>query len=125
MAKYEDDFTPAIIGAAIEVHRALGPALLESAYRTCLAHELRTRGLEVQEEKPLSLAYKGVNLECSYRADLIVQDTVLVELKAQEALHPIHESQLLTYLKLTGLKVCLLINFNVPLLRDGIRRIVR
>ena len=114
--------TEAIIGAAIEVHRTLGPGLLESAYEECLCHELRLRGIPFERQRPLPVTYKGLDLECGYRLDLLVHDAVVVEIKAVEALQPIHEAQLLTYLKLGGWKVGLLINFNVPVLKNGIRR---
>ena len=121
----EDEFnqiTERIIGAAIEVHRTLGPGLLESTYLACLVHELKQRGIEVEREKPLPVVYKGVTLDCGYRIDLLVQHTVIVELKAVEELAPIHEAQLLSYLKLSGCRVGLLINFNVRQLTQGIKR---
>ncbi len=111
-----------IIGAAIEVHRALGPGLLESAYEKCLCRELTLRQIPFERQRPLPVEYKGVRLDCGYRLDLLVADTVVVEIKAVERLLPIHEAQLLTYLKLGGWKVGLLINFNVPVLKQGIRR---
>jgi GxxExxY protein len=113
-----------VIGAAVEVHRALGPGLLESSYQVCLAHELRLRGIAHEQQRPLPLIYKGVHLSSSYRADLIVEDRLLIEVKAVEALLPVHAAQLLTYLKLLNLRVGLLINFNVVTLVRGIRRIV-
>ncbi|NNJ11943.1 GxxExxY protein [Chloroflexales bacterium ZM16-3] len=113
-----------IIGAAIEVHRALGPGLLESAYEVCLCHELGLRGLSFQRQVALPLTYKGVQLDCGYRIDVIVADTVLLELKAVEQILPIHEAQLLTYLRLTKIKLGLIINFNVPVLKSGIKRMV-
>ncbi len=116
--------TRIIIAAAIEVHRALGPGLLDSAYATCLAHELRGRNLGVVTSQWLPLEYKDVRLDCGYRIDMIVNDVVLLELKSVSALAPIHEAQLLTYLKLTGCPAGLLINFNVPLLKQGIRRLL-
>lgn len=116
------EVTDAVIASAIEVHRALGPGLLENAYQACLAHEIRGRGLPVAAQVPVPVVYKGVSLEVGYRADLIVADTVIVEIKAVEAILPVHEAQLLTYLKLTGKRVGLLINFNVPLLKEGIVR---
>jgi GxxExxY protein len=115
--------TEAIIGAAIEVHRALGPGLLESAYVTCLVYELRERGLKVLQEVPLPLVYKEVKLDCGYRLDLVVNDAVIVEVKSVESLAPIHEAQLLSYLKLADCKVGLLINFNVKMLKHGIKRL--
>lgn len=114
--------TEQIIGAAIEVHKALGPGLLESAYETCLCHELSLREISFERQRPLPIEYKGTKLECGYRLDLLVEGAVVVEIKAVEAIEPIHEAQLLTYLKLGGWKLGLLINFNVPVLKDGIRR---
>ena len=116
--------TKQIIGAAIEVHRALGPGLLESTYRDCLCQELHLRRIPFEREVPLPLEYKGLALHCVYRMDVLVADFVLLELKAVSRLLPIHESQLLTYLRLQGLHVGLLINFNVDVLRNGIRRLV-
>ena len=114
--------TEQIIGAAIEVHRALGPGLLESAYEECLCRELSLRSVPFQRQYPLPVEYKDIRLECGYRLDLLVADSVVVELKAVSSLEPIHDAQLLTYLKLGGWKLGLLINFNVPILKDGIRR---
>jgi GxxExxY protein len=122
MVLHEEALTREIIGAAIEVHRELGPGLLESAYRSCLARELSLRGLPFEQEKPLPVEYKGVRLECGYRLDFVVDGKVVVELKAVDEIHPVHEAQLLTYLKLTGCRVGLLLNLNVPVLRDGITR---
>ena len=116
--------TDQVIGAAIEVHRALGPGLLESAYEACLAFELAQRGLKVELQKPLPVVYKEVHLDCGYRLDLLVENAVIVEIKAVESLAPIHQAQLLSYLRLTGCKVGLLINFNVRILKDGLRRLV-
>jgi len=116
--------TERIIAAAIKVHRALGPGLLESAYESCLAYELAKGGLRVEQQKPLPLVYEEVRLDCGYRLDLLVEDAVVVELKAVDELIPIHKAQLLSYLKLSGCKVGLLINFNVAMLKDGIRRVV-
>ena len=113
-----------IIGAAIEVHKALGPGLLESSYQKCLSHELRLRGIYCEDEKPLPLVYKGQKLDCGYQMDHVVENAIIVELKSCEKLGPIHKAQLLTYLKLSGLKLGLLLNFNVPLMRDGIIRVV-
>jgi GxxExxY protein len=115
--------TEAIIGAAIEVHRALGPGLLESAYVTCLVYELRQRGYKVLQEVPLPLVYKEVKLDCGYRLDLLVNDAVIVEAKSVESLAAIHEAQLLSYLKLADCKVGLFINFNVKMLKHGIKRL--
>ena len=118
----EEDLTNLIIGAAIEVHRELGPGLLESAYAACLCRELQLRGLEFEREKPMPVAYKGLHIDCGYRLDVLVDGRVILELKAVKELRPIHEAQLLTYLRLSGVRVGLLINFNVPVLRDGIKR---
>jgi GxxExxY protein len=114
--------TQAIIGAAIEVHRSLGPGLLESAYQQCLCRELKMRGITFERERALPLEYKGIRLECGYRLDLLVSGLVVVEVKSVEELAPIHEAQLLTYLRLDGWNVDLLINFNVSTLKQGIRR---
>jgi len=113
-----------IIGAAIEVHRSLGPGLLESAYQECLCRELFLREVPFERQQSLPLEYKGIRVECSYRLDLLVGGLVIVELKSAEGIDPIHEAQLLTYLRLSGLWLGLLINFNVPVLKNGIRRIV-
>jgi len=121
---YEQQTTGEIIGAAIEVHRELGPGLLESSYEICLARELELRGISFEFEKPLPLEYKGVRLDCGYRLDLLVSGAVIVEVKSVATLAPIHEAQLLTYLKLTGVKVGLLINFNVVVLKSGLKRLV-
>ena len=116
--------TETIIGAAIEVHRTLGPGLLESAYVACLAYELEKRGLGVEQQKPVPLVYEQVKLECGYRMDLLVEQSVVVEVKSVEALAPIHEAQTLSYLRLSGCKLALLVNFNVVVLKDGIRRFI-
>ena len=116
--------TGAIIGAAIEVHRALGPGLLESAYEECLAVELADRGLRVERQTVLPVIYKGRTLDAGYRIDLLVNSEVIVELKSVQKLEPIHDAQLLTYLKLAGIRHGLLLNFNVAVLKDGIRRMV-
>ena len=113
-----------IIGAAIEVHRALGPGLLESAYEECLCHELGLRTLSYERQRPLPLNYKGHQLDCGYRLDLLVEDKVVVEVKTVESIKRIHKAQLITYLKLGGWRLGLLINFNVPVLKEGIRRVV-
>lgn len=118
------DCTRVIIGCAIEVHRHLGPGLLESAYRECLTHELRSRDLMVEREVPLPVAYKQIRLEAGYRMDLVVERSVVVELKAVDTLLPVHQAQLLTYLRFSGKLIGLLINFNVPSLRLGIKRLV-
>ncbi len=115
--------TEQVIGACIEIHRELGPGLLETAYEECLCHELSLRGLPFERQRPLPVRYKGVCLDCGYRLDLVIASKVVVELKAVEQLLPIHEAQLLTYLKLTGLTLGLLINFNVPVLKQGIKHI--
>ena len=116
--------TEAIIGAAINVHRELGPGLLESAYEACLAFDLSDTGLFIEQQKPLPVIYKDVKLDCGYRLDLLVEKEVIVELKSVEKILPIHKAQLMSYLKLSGCKVGLLINFNVEVLKDGIVRIV-
>ena len=121
---YEKELTGQIIGAAIEVHQTLGPGLLESAYQTCLAREFSLQAINFEQQKPLPIEYKGVALDCGYRLDFLVDDKVIVELKAVDVLHPLHEAQLLTYLKLTGCRVGLLINFNVAVLKSGIKRMV-
>jgi GxxExxY protein len=117
--------TEQIIGAAIEVHRELGPGLLESAYKICLAHELRSRGCTVVCEQGMPVIYRGTTLDTGYRVDLVVEDSVLVEVKAVRELPPIFVAQTLTYLKFSGKRLALLINFNVQLLKDGIRRLAR
>lgn len=114
--------TQAVIGAAIEVHKTLGPGLLESAYELCLCRELDLRGVPFQRQRSVPLEYKGTELQCGYRVDLLVEASVVVEIKAVTKIEPIHEAQLLTYMKLGRWKLGLLINFNVPLLKDGIRR---
>lgn len=119
-----NEVTEAIIGAAIEVHRELGPGLLESTYEACLAYELVERGLAVERQKNLPVQYRGMQLDCGYRIDLLVDSLVIVELKTVERLEPLHEAQLLSYLKLSGAPVGLLLNFNVTQLRRGIRRLV-
>ena len=117
--------TEQIIGAAIEVHRHLGPGLLESAYETCLAYELEQRGLTVERQKALPLVYKDISLNQGYRIDLLVARQVVVELKVVDQFTDVHQAQVLSYLKFSGCKVGLLINFNVKLLKDGIRRFIR
>ena len=118
-----NELTSKIIGAAIEVHRLLGPGLLESAYETCLAYELKNQGLSVEQQKPLPLVYKEIHLDHGYRIDLLVNNLVIIELKAVEQITPVHEAQVLSYLRFSGCRVGLLINFNVKLLKDGgIRR---
>jgi GxxExxY protein len=122
LVKDVNQLTETVIGCAIEVHRALGPGLLESAYEICLCRELSLRKIQFECQRPLPVTYKGVKLDCGYRADLIVDERVLVEMKAVNQLAAIHDPQLLSYLKLSGLKVGLLINFNVRILTHGVRR---
>lgn len=119
-----NDVTAQIIDAAIKVHSAMGPGLLESVYETCMAHELRSRSLHVETQVALPVQYEGIQLEAGYRVDLIVERLVIVELKSVEKLIPLYEAQLLSYLKLSNLQVGLLINFNVPRLKDGLKRVV-
>jgi GxxExxY protein len=113
-----------IIGAAIEVHKALGPGLLESAYEECLCREFQLKGLAHERQKPLPVVYKGRKLDCGYRLDVVVGNRIILELKSCERLQNIHKAQLLTYLKLSGLQLGLLLNFNVPVMKDGIVRMV-
>jgi GxxExxY protein len=117
-----NELTETIIGAAIEVHRALGPGLLESTYEMCLCRELAISGIPFERQVPIPVEYKGVKLDCGYRADIVVDTTILLEIKAIDSLLPIHDAQLLSYLKLGGWKIGLLINFNVELLKNGLRR---
>lgn len=119
-----NEITHGIIGCAIAVHRQLGPGLLESAYEECMALELSARGWHFDRQRPVPLQYRGTLVDCSYRLDLIVEEQVIIELKAVAALDPIFTAQLLTYLKLTGCPIGLLINFNVELLKDGVQRII-
>jgi len=121
---YSGDLTPQIIGAAIKIHRRLGPGLLESAYEACMAYEIEKLGLRVERQKPVPLIYETVKLDCGFRADLVVEGRVAVEMKCKEALHPVDEAQLLSHLRLLNIPVGLLINFHVALLKDGIRRMV-
>jgi len=116
--------TEEIIGTAIEVHRVVGPGLLESAYEACLVFEFRERGLKVEQQKPLPVIYKTVRLDCGCRLDIVVESAIIVEIKAVERLNSIHEAQLLSYLRLYGCKLGLLVNFHVPMLKNGIRRVV-
>jgi GxxExxY protein len=118
----QNSLTGKIIGAAIEIHRALGPGLLESAYEACLIYELRLRKLKVEPQKSMPVFYKDVMLDCGYRVDIVVEDRVIVEIKSVSSLAPIHEAQLLSYLKLSNCKIGLLINFNVRVLKEGICR---
>ncbi len=116
--------TETVIGLAIEVHRALGPGLLESAYQECLCYELKTNGIAFGRQVALPVVYKTVKLDCGYRMDLVVEDRLVVELKTIEKILPIHEAQLLTYLKLSGIRTGLLLNFNTAVLKNGIKRMV-
>ncbi len=124
MRKRENILSNKIIGCAIEVHRHLGPGLLESAYEECLCRKLMLNNISFERQKALPVTYKKVKLDCGYRLDILVEKSVIVELKAIEKVDPIHYAQFLTYLKLSGLKLGLLINFNVPVLKDGIKRVV-
>jgi len=119
-----DEISRRVIGAAIEVHRHLGPGLLESAYESCLVFELKRLGLKLEEQKPLPVIYKDVKLDCGYRLDLVVEDKIIIEIKAVEKLLPIHEAQLLSYLRLANKRVGLLMNFHVAVLKNGLKRIV-
>ena len=119
-----DDLSNKVIGCAIEVHRNLGPGLLESTYEQCLAYELSLKNIKFKTQVSLPVIYKDIKLDCGYRVDLLVEDKLIIELKSVEELLKIHEAQLLTYLKLSGIKTGLLINFNIELLRDGIKRFV-
>ncbi len=121
---HENEISEKIIGCAIEVHKALGPGLLESAYEECLFYEIRQTGLKVEKQKPLPLIYKEVKLEVGYRLDLVVENKVIIEVKSVEALNDIHTAQVLTYLKISGYKLGLLMNFNVLRVKDGIKRLV-
>ncbi|MEW6202525.1 MAG: GxxExxY protein [bacterium] len=116
--------TETIIGIAINIHRSLGPGLLESAYEACMVYDLAQAGLKVEQQKPLPIIYRDVKLECGYRLDLVIEDEIIIELKSIEKILPIHNAQLISYLKLSGCKVGLLINFNVEMLKDGIKRVV-
>jgi GxxExxY protein len=119
-----DAIARSVIDAALKVHRALGPGLLETVYEICLCHELSKRGIKVERQKSWPISYDGIRLDAGLRLDMLVEDKVIVELKAVEQMNLLFEAQLLTYLKLTGMRVGLLINFNVPLLKDGIKRLV-
>lgn len=119
-----DELSNRVIGCALEVHRHLGPGLLESTYEQCLAHELAVAQIAFRLQAPLPVEYKGIKLDCGYRVDVLVRDKLIVELKSVERILPIHQAQLLTYLKLAEVQVGLLINFNVKQLKDGIRRLV-
>ena len=120
----DENLTERILGAAIEVHRHLGPGLLESAYETCLCHELHLRGLAFQRQVSLPIDYKGVKLDAGYRIDILVENRVILELKCVQEIAAIHEAQLLTYLRLTGAKVGLILNFHVPVMKQGIKRMI-
>jgi GxxExxY protein len=120
----ENEISKKIIGLAIEVHKALGPGLLESAYKECLAYKLEESQLFIQKEKPMPLVFEGVHLECGYRIDILVENKVVIEVKSVDALNDIHLAQTLTYLKLGNFKLGLLINFNVVLLKHGIKRVI-
>jgi GxxExxY protein len=117
-----DQITEKIIGCAINVHKCLGPGLLESVYEECMVFELKKEGLKVERQKPIPVIYKEIKLECGYRIDILVEDSVLLELKTVEAFSPVHEAQILTYMKFAEKKIGLLINFNVSLLKNGIKR---
>ena len=119
-----DQLSQRVIGCALEVHRQLGPGLLESTYEQCLAHELKTAALDFKLQHPLPVTYKGIRLDCGYRADMVVEGALLVELKSVDAIRKIHEAQLLTYMKLANVGIGLLLNFNVVLLQHGIKRFV-
>ena len=123
--RIQDPLCEEIIGAAIEVHRHLGPGLLESAYELCFCHELSLRSLRFERQRPVPIDYKGILLDCGYKLDVVVEQRVVVELKTVERILPIHVAQVITYLKLTNHEVGLLMNFNVPLLRDGVRRLTK
>jgi len=119
-----EDITKVIIGCAIDVHKELGPGLLESAYEECLYYELQKAGLKVEKQKAIPVVYKEIKLDCGYRADLIVEDKIVIELKTVDEFNPVHEAQILTYLKFADKKLGLLINFNVLRLKDGIKRYI-
>jgi GxxExxY protein len=123
-ARSFDELSEKVIGACIEIHRHLGPGLLESAYEECLCHELSPAGVKFERQKTLPVSYKSVKLDCGYRLDVVLEGSLIVELKTVDQLLPIHEAQLLTYLKLSGISLGLLINFNVPTLKQGLKRIV-
>ena len=119
-----DPLSHKVIGCALEVHRTLGPGLLESAYDQCLAHELTEAKLSFQMQKTLPVVYKGINIDCGYRADLLIESKLIIELKSVEKMLAVHEAQLLTYMKLSGISLGLLINFNSKVLKDGLKRFV-
>ena len=120
---HDEELTSELISAAIEVHRQLGPGLLESAYETCLAHELSLRNIDFEKQKSLPVAYKGIKLDCGYRMDLVVDNRVVIELKCVDKILPVHEAQLLTYLRLAEIKVGLILNFHTKRMMDGFRRL--
>ena len=124
MADAPDALTSRVIGLAMEVHRALGPGLLESAYEECLCYELASHGIRFDRQVPLPVVYKSVRLDCAYRLDLAIEDMLVAELKTVDRILPVHEAQLLTYLRLSGRTTGLILNFHVPVLKDGIRRLV-
>jgi GxxExxY protein len=117
-----NDITREIIGCAIEVHKSLGPGLLESAYEECLAFEMTKKGLSIKRQQPTPVIYKEIKLECGYRIDILVENCIVIELKVVDAIIPIHEAQILTYMKFAKMKIGLLINFNVTVLKNGIKR---
>ena len=119
-----DKLSNRVIGCALEVHKHLGPGLLESTYEQCFAHELRTAGIPFALQYPLPVEYKGIKLDCGYRVDLLIDNTIIVELKSADKILPIHEAQLLTYMKLSDITIGLLMNFNVKYMKDGIKRMV-
>ncbi len=120
----ENEISKIVVDAGLKVHRTLGPGLLESAYEACLYHELCSRNLLVEKQKPLPLIYEGVILEAGYRIDLLVENKLIIEIKSADSLHPLHEAQLLTYLKVSNCKLGLLMNFNTVLFKDGVRRYI-
>lgn len=124
MNRIFSDLSHRVIGCAIEVHKHLGPGLLESAYQRCLAHELHLNNIPFETEAPLPIEYKGTRLDCGFRMDILVGNAIILELKSVEALHPIHEAQILSYMKLASLQYGFLINFNVPILKNGLRSFV-
>ncbi len=117
-----NELTEIIIGCAIEVHKILGPGLLESAYEECLSFELQKVGMKIERQKPIPVVYKEIKLECGYRIDILVEETVVLELKSVEEFNPVHEAQILTYMKFAEKEIGLLINFNVKLLKEGLKR---
>ena len=119
-----DQLSKEVIGCAIEVHRLLGPGLLESAYEECLVHEIREKQIMVERQKPVPVVYKNIKLDCGYRLDLLVENRLIVEIKSIDAIAPVHLAQILTYMKFSGIKTELLLNFNVTVLKAGIRRLV-